>query len=216
MRSKMNKDASFYRWYILAGALIGWFALILQFTLTMLHRSLPVATSIIKYFSYFTILTNLLVAICFTVLWLHKNNKLYKFFSRSSTITAINVYIIVVGAVYNLVLRKLGHPQGLFKLADELLHSVIPLIFLIFWWIYVPKRSLEWRQLGGWMLYPLSYLIYTLIHGALTDYYPYPFVNVTVLGYRKVFFNCCAITLAFLVLSFIFIAIKRKQKTKII
>ncbi|HEU0228665.1 MAG TPA: hypothetical protein VFQ86_13075, partial [Arachidicoccus soli] len=69
MRSKMNKDASFYRWYILAGALIGWLALILQFTLTMLHRSLPVSTSIIKYFSYFTILTNLLVAICFTVLW---------------------------------------------------------------------------------------------------------------------------------------------------
>lgn len=210
----MKKDANFYRWYAFIGALLGWFALILQLIIMIQHSSLSVSTTIIKYFSYFTILTNLLVAICFTILWLHKNNKLFHFFSKPSTITATTVYIIVVGAVYNIILRKLGHPQGLFRLADELLHSVIPLLFLLFWWLYVPKKSLRWSQMWIWLLYPLAYLIYTLIHGAFTNYYPYPFVDVKALGYQKVLINCAGMTITFLLLSLLFIAINRGRKNQ--
>ncbi|MGF7230253.1 Pr6Pr family membrane protein, partial [Arachidicoccus sp.] len=152
----------------------------------------------------------------FTVLWLNKNNRLHQFFSRPSTLTATTVYIIVVAAVYNIILRRLGHPQGLFKLADELLHSVVPFLVLLFWWLYVPKKSLEWRQLWSWLPYPLAYLIYTFIHGIYTNYYPYPFVDVTALGYQKVFINCLAMTLVFLLFSLLFIAINRgRKKTKV-
>ncbi len=51
-------------------ALFGWFALLSQFYLIIEGRVVPVPETIIRYFSFFTILTNLLVAVCATVLLL--------------------------------------------------------------------------------------------------------------------------------------------------
>jgi hypothetical protein len=36
---------------------------------------------------------------------------------------------------------------------------------------------------------PLGYAVYSLIHGAVTGFYPYPFINVGELGYDKMFLN---------------------------
>jgi hypothetical protein len=52
----------------------------------------------------------------------------------------------------------------------------------------------------AWLAYPLAWLVYTLVRGASTDWYPYPFVNVDQLGYDGVLvrcvFLCVGITLA--------------------
>ena len=93
---------------------------------------MPFLLALGKFFSYFTILTNLLVAICFTYLYFNKKSKIKTWFSSPKTLTAINVYILVVGLVYNLVLRPLREAKGLEILADELLHAIVPLLFMIF------------------------------------------------------------------------------------
>jgi len=113
--------------------LLGWFALVGQFYLIILNRITSIPEIIIRYFSYFTILTNLLVAICCTALLTNRNSKIKSFFSRQNTLTAVAVYITVVGLVYNSILRFLWNPQGLQWIVDELLHSVIPLLFIAFW-----------------------------------------------------------------------------------
>ncbi|HEV8081648.1 MAG TPA: Pr6Pr family membrane protein [Chitinophagaceae bacterium] len=118
----------------------GWFALIAQLYLIILNRVTTVPGTIIRYFSFFTILTNILVALCCTVLLINKNKRWYKFFSNSKTITAITVYITVVGLVYNLILRFLWRPQGLQLLVDELLHSVI-LFFLFCFGFFLSRRQ---------------------------------------------------------------------------
>jgi len=55
--------------------------------------------------------------------------------------------------------------------------------------------------IGLWLIYPLAYLFYTLIHGAVSGFYPYPFVNVDKLGYGKALLNCLGVTVFFVVLS---------------
>ena len=51
------------------------------------------------------------------------------------------------------------------------------------------------------MIYPLAWLAFTLVRGALIGWYPYPFVDVTTLGYGAVAVNSVLITLLFLALS---------------
>ncbi|MFD1819214.1 hypothetical protein SAMN04515674_102395 [Pseudarcicella hirudinis] len=189
------------------GTLLGWFAVLLQLYLIIVNRKLSVPLTLINFFSYFTILTNILVSVCFTFISISPDSKCGKFFSKARTLTAIAVYITVVGAVYNLVLRQLWHPEGLQKLADELLHSVNPVFFIIFWIITVPKKSLSWGDTPEWLIYPLIYCIYILIRGAISGLYPYPFIDVNTLGYGAVVLNCCILFLVFLGISLGFVAL---------
>ena len=126
--------------------------------------------------------------------------------------TAITVYILVVGMVYNLILRFLWAPKGLQLIVDELLHTVIPLLCVIFWWIYVRSKALKWKDAYPWLIYPLVYIFIILIRGAASGYYPYPFIDVNTIGYTKVFVNSGILAVCFLGISLLFIAIGRISK----
>jgi hypothetical protein len=196
-------------------AIIGWLALLLQFYLAInkyLSMGRSMAGSVIQLLSYFTILTNLLVALSLTVILIQPRSGLGAFFAKPSVSTSIAVYITVVGLVYNLVLRPLWKPEGLDQIADELLHSVIPLMYIIYWLILVPKGSLKWKQLVWGLAYPLVYSVYALIRGDLTGLYPYPFMDVLVHGYYTVFSNMLVVLAVFLLISLIFLFVDRKMK----
>src|SRR5258705_6908454 len=91
--------------FLAIGAIIGWFAVGLQFYLIIVNRVTSVPETIIRFFSFYTILTNILVALYFTVLLLKPDFRWGNFFSRANVITAITLYITVVGITYNLILR---------------------------------------------------------------------------------------------------------------
>jgi len=192
--------------------LLGWFALVGQFYLIILNRITSIPEIIIRYFSYFTILTNLLVAICCTALLTNRNSKIKSFFSRQNTLTAVAVYITVVGLVYNSILRFLWNPQGLQWIVDELLHSVIPLLFIAFWLLIVLKGKFQWKNVLAWLLYPLIYLVFVLLRGLPSSFYPYPFIDVDKIGYYKTFINSSGMLLAFLAVAIIFLIINRFKK----
>ncbi|HEV3242289.1 MAG TPA: Pr6Pr family membrane protein [Methyloceanibacter sp.] len=61
-----------------------------------------------------------------------------------------------------------------------------------------------------WLAYPLVYAAYSLIHGAATGFYPYPFINVREFGYDKIFLNMGVLVLVFIVLGLALIAIDRR------
>ncbi len=52
--------------YLTIATIIAWFAVIVQFYLNIVNRANPIPEVIMRFFSYFTILTNILVALCFT------------------------------------------------------------------------------------------------------------------------------------------------------
>ena len=138
MDSKLIKVPSYY---LIVMAALGWFALAAQLYLIIQNRVASVAETVIRYFSFFTILTNIIVALCVTVLLVKPNTKCGKFLYRPATLTAITVYITIVGIVYNVILRFLWQPQGLQKIIDELLHTVIPFLFILLWVFYVSKSE---------------------------------------------------------------------------
>jgi hypothetical protein len=119
-----------------------------------------------------------------------------------------------VSAVYNLILRFLWHPEGLQKIVDELLHSVIPILFLIYWFVFVLKDQLKWNSFWPWLLYPLVYVIYVFIRGSLSGFYPYPFLNVTQIGFAKALINSTSLTMVFVVVSLLFIALGKWQSKR--
>ncbi len=183
----------------------GWFAILLQFYLLISNRKLSVPATVVQFFSYFTILTNILVAICFTTL-LFKPTPVH-FFTKSKTLAATAVYITIVGAIYHLVLRQLWQPQGWQWLADNLLHTMMPIFFSLYWLFAVPKSTLKWMDFLPWLVYPFIYLLYILTRGAATHLYPYPFVDAATYGYAKVLTNSGWIMLGFIVISLLFIGL---------
>jgi hypothetical protein len=187
----------------------GWFALIAQYVLHLQNNQASLAETTARFFTFFTILTNLLVAIYFTALLRPKPPKLI---SAPGTLTAITSYITMVGLIYQLLLRHIWQPQGLQWLVNELLHSVIPLAVLIYW--YFNERTYpRYQQIGGWLIYPFLYLIVILIRGHYSQWYPYPFVDVTVLGLSRVLINAAWLFASYILIAILFIFIRSRTKT---
>jgi hypothetical protein len=201
--------------YAAVGAIAGWSAIILQLYLIIINRTVSPVETVARFFSYFTIQTNILVAVLFTIVSSKKNTLDY-LSKRASLFTAATVYITTTGIVYNTILRFLWQPEGLQFVVDEALHSSQPLIFVLFWLLFVPKRTLKWRNVYTWMLYPLIYIIYLVIFGALTGFYPYPFADVNQLGYSKVLLNGSMILIAIAFLSLLFIGIAKGLPGKMV
>jgi hypothetical protein len=190
----------------LIGALSGWFAVIAQLYLHIQNRPVPVGESLLRFFGYFTIDTNILCALCLTLIALQSNSSLGRFFRRATTVTALTVYITIVGITYNVILRNTWNPQGMQRIVDELLHLVIPIYFIVFWLIFVPIENLKWKDAIPWLIYPIVYMIYALILGAITKFYPYPFVDVNELGYNRSLLNTGLVLLVIFALSLALIA----------
>lgn len=177
---------------------LGWFAIILQYWLIASTRSGPdLVAWTINYFSFFTTIGNILVALAMTLPWLAPRSRLAKWLLRPSVRTVIVAYIIVVGLVYHLMLRNLYNPQGWRLACVIILHYVIPPLFIIDWLAFVQKRDLSWKILFGALALPVLYVAWTLVHGAFTGFYPYPFINVARFGYAQVLMTIGAMIAAF-------------------
>lgn len=205
-----NKKTFFFAALI---AIIAWIALGLQYYI-LIHNASANGLSAVqvtgRFFGYFTVLTNLLVAISLSVRLLFPLSRAGKFFSAFPVSTAIAVYIFIVGLGYNILLRHLWQPQGLQFAADELLHDIVPGLYVLYWLFLVKKEKLQWKYLFTWLSYPLIYLCYALLRGAIDGWYPYPFINVKEIGYGKLLINATGLLLAFCIVSSLFILIARK------
>jgi hypothetical protein len=205
------------RMYSRIGAFLGWFALVLQLWL-MLQRT-PVqawAGSVITFFSFFTILTNLLVALVFTAVGFNPGGAWADFVRRPAVQASTAAFITAVGVTYWLLLKHLWNPQGAQWVADMLLHTWLPMIYVVYWIWLAPKRGLRWTDAVVWLGYPAVYLVYVLARGAIIGVYPYPFVDVNALGYAKVFAYAGMLMVLFLGLSLVVVAtgrlLARKEK----
>jgi hypothetical protein len=180
---------------------LGWFAIILQYWLIASTRSGPdLVAWTINYFSFFTTIGNILVALAMTLPWLAPRSRLAQWLLRPSVRTVIVAYIIVVGLVYHLMLRNLYNPQGWRLACVIILHYVIPPLFIIDWLAFVQKRDLSWKILFGALALPVLYVAWTLVHGAVTGFYPYPFINVARFGYAQVLMTIGTMIAAFVCL----------------
>lgn len=193
-------------------AILGWSGLGIQLELVLFARwtsGSSVVGGLVNYFSFFTVLTNTLAATVLTYAADTRASKGRAFFLQPWVSSGIAVGIIVVGVAYSVLLRQLWQPQGLQWLANELLHDVMPVLFCVYWWFYVPKGSLRVSHIGRWALYPILYFVYILLRGYLLGVYPYPFIDVEKLGYAQAFINACGILVGFFGVALVLLGLDR-------
>jgi hypothetical protein len=191
-------------------AALGWFAIALQYSLFASTRSSAELVGFtINFFSYFTIISNILIALAMTLPCLAPKSRLGAWFMRPPVRTVLAGYIIVVALVYHLMLRGLFHPQGWRLVCQIILHYVTPTLFVLDWLLFVPKRELSWRLAFSGLVFPVLYVGWTLLHGALAGFYPYPFINVLRLGYEQVLLNITGLIVAFVCLLLALVGLGR-------
>jgi hypothetical protein len=160
-------------------------------------RFASAAGRVANLFCFFTIDSNLLVVV--TSAWVAFGAARGTLF-RVLWLDAL-AGIIVTGIVYQVALAGLYELHGLALFADTMLHEVTPILFVLGWLLAGPRGPVAGRAVRWSLGYPLAWLAFTLPRGALTGFYPYPFVDAGALGYGRVALNCVFIGLFFTVLA---------------
>lgn len=150
-------------------------------------------------FAYFTILSNLLLGGTSLLLALQPDRSetvLFKTLRLNGVLC-----MAVTGIVYHLVLADLDDLSGAAAVANLLIHTVTPILAVLGWLAFGPRRQTDGRIVGWSVAFPLLWLVFTLIRGEGTGFYPYPFVDAGEHGYARVLLNCLLVALLFLVLA---------------
>ena len=175
-------------------ALVCWAGLAIQFSATYAGQHDVVATLWVL-FRFFTIITNLAVAI--TMTWVAMGRRVSPFL-----LGGITIAILLVGVVYMTLLRGLLELSGGALLADTLLHKASPVAMTLWWLFFAPKARLKRSDPIWWAAYPLAYFVYALVRGHYEGRYPYPFMDVGELGPVQTGINAGGIAMGFLLAGF--------------
>ncbi len=171
-------------------AALAWAAVALQFYVSLSRdfAFVSLLARVIDVLSYFTITTNILVAMVATMGAQRGFNG--RPLASEGVLSATAVYIFVVAVTYAVLLKPLAHLVGWAAVwADTALHEITPVLYLGYWLLFVDKTKLRWGQAIGWLGYPAAYIAYTLARGALIHVYPYFFANADRLGYPRALLN---------------------------
>jgi hypothetical protein len=183
-------------------ATVAWIGLIVQFA--ELYRIHSAVMSLWMMFAFFTITTNVLVAIVFSCIVLDRGMLRADWIVAGTTLS-----ILLVGVVNALLLWGLLELSGGSALVDRLLHVVTPACAPLFWIFFARKGGLAWRDPLLWAIYPLAYLVYAIARGVTTGKYAYPFLNVLTLGWSRTALNAFYIAVAFMVCGYAMVWIDR-------
>ncbi len=158
----------------------------------------PLLTRLGRLVSYFTIQSNLLVAL--TAVQLARDPQRDGRWWRPVRAAAL-VGITVTGLVHFVLLRPLLDLHGASWAADKLLHMVVPLLAILGWLLAGPRPRAPWRDALSALAWPVGWLAWTLVVGTVTAWYPYPFLDVGDQGAASVAVTCLGVTVLFLALA---------------
>jgi len=135
---------------------------------------------VIDNLSYFTIWSNILVAITTTMIYRNMNRSSQRLkVMRLSSLMMITVTMLV----YILILAPDANPQSWNVYTNLLLHYITPPVTILVWLFFGPRKWISWKIIFSALLIPITYILYTFARGAVFGKYPYGFINVVELGY---------------------------------
>lgn len=206
-------DTPALRRFALALAVLGWTALVVQAFISIgRHVALGngAAYGVMMYTGYFTILTNAFCALVATAIALGAGASAdWRWWRQPDKVTAAAVSILLVGVIYHLLLRDIHHPVGIEKACNIALHYLVPPLFVLLWWRAVPRGLLVWRDVWTTFAFPAAYAVYVFARGAMAGVYPYPFFDVSKLGYPGALVNAAWLSAVFVIVGCIMVALKR-------
>jgi hypothetical protein len=167
--------------------------------------SITQGRSVSNFFSFFTIQSNLLAALLLVAAGM------YVLLGKSGRSVAylrgaLTLYMTMTGIIYILLLS--GYEQGLqttIPAVNIVLHYVMPVLVLLDWLIFPPQKKLSFRWALLWLVYPMFYLVYSLVRGAFVNWYPYPFINPITSGWPNLIGVSLTIALGSLLLAWLLV-----------
>lgn len=161
-----------------------------------------------RFFSYFTIWSNMLLAITCGVLVARP--RLESAGWNILRVTAL-MSIVITGLIFFIVLRPDTDLDGARRvIGNALRHYAAPLMAVAGWAAFGPWPRQPWRDLVIVMLWPVAFGAFTLLHGAVTGWYPYDFLDVVARGYAAVSVELVVSGLEMLAVAAVFIALNRR------
>lgn len=154
-----------------------------------------------RFFSYFTTQANLLVVA--TSLSLARRPDRDGSVWRVARLNALTG-ITITALVHWFLLHPLDHFRGLLWASDTLVHIVVPVLVVLGWLIFGPRQRISIRVVMLGLIWPLAWLLYTLIVGGITGWYPYFFLDLGETGPGGVALYCVAILILLFVVSCLF------------
>lgn len=213
-------DTRLARAFLGATSLVVTFGLILQLVLSVTAESgdgyfESTPDRIVNFFSFFTVLSNITVAVTTGMLAVRLDRR--STFFRTLRLDGL-VAIAVTGVVFHLTLSDLQELTGWNALADGLLHTASPILTVLGWLVFGPRGMISRRVVLLAVIAPVVWIVYALVRGANVqdrfgdDYYPYPFMNVQEHGYPIVLVNVSIVAVLFLAISFGALALDRRLR----
>jgi hypothetical protein len=149
-----------------------------------------------NFFSFFTIQSNIL-AVCALFLLVAVPRERRTPLVDGARSAAV-LYIAITGVVFALLLAGLQEElQTTTSWVDFVVHKLVPVALVLDWIVDPPRHRLPWWTVLAWLGYPAAWLVYTLVRGEIVDWYPYPFVDVSELGYGGVLARSAVLTVGF-------------------
>ena len=194
----MRSSVRLFRWAIvllaLSGIAISYSAITPAAHVTRLRLTT-------NFLSYFTIQANILLVIALLSAEIAPSSVIGRLARCSSARTALLIYVGVAGGVYAWMLKAAWHPSGWQLRGDQILHYCIPFLTGLDWMFLAERGKLAWRDAIWWLSFPALYSVYSLAHGYLSGFYPYPFLDVSDIGLRATLTNMALLGMTFLVLG---------------
>lgn len=165
-----------------------------------------VGTRLVRLVSYFTIQSNILAAIASGMLAWRPDRR-----GRVFAVLRLDALlcIAVTGIVYHAVLAGLQDLTPAGALSNLLLHTVVPVGTVVAWLVVGPRPRLSPAVVGWSVVYPLAWIAYTFVRGAVVEWYPYPFLDVSEIGLASALVRTGIVAVIFLLLAFGALALER-------
>jgi hypothetical protein len=181
---------------------------------TQLQTSINNNWSIINFFSFFTIESNILAAIILIIVGIgtlkqQKSNPQFAFIRGAATL-----YMTMTGIIYALLLS--GNEVALqttVPWVNIVLHYLFPVVVLLDWILFPPKFHLPFKKALLWLVFPGAYFVYSLIRGSIVDWYPYPFLNPSN-GWGNLIITCVFIAIGVVGLAWLLALRSARTHTK--
>ena len=128
----------------------------------------------INFFSYFTIQSNLIAVAVFLIgaaRWRETPTIGWELVRGAALL-----YMTVTLVVFSLLLSGSDVDTAVVWV-NTVVHKLFPLVLLIDWILDPPRHRISIRDSLVWLVYPLAWLAYTMVRGALVGWYPYPFLD---------------------------------------
>lgn len=190
-------------------SLLGFSAIVTEIA-TIVERGLWVPEN---FFSYFTIESNIFAATILLIsaffVFAGKKSGILEFLRGAATF-----FMVVTGIVFAVLLAGIeGSVLTAAPWDNIVLHYLIPIAMAIDWIIDPPARQIAYKKAVLWLLFPLTYLVYSLVRGSIVGWYPYPFLNPANGGYGQIAVTSVVILIGGLVMIYLVSRIGFKQIT---